>query len=549
VAFDLDVKSLLGIGKIEVIATSGSFKATDIIEIDIRNPNPPVTRIQEGLLEAGKQWNVNVTPVGMQGTNTATLEISSMPPINLGQRLKYLMQYPYGCIEQTTSSVFPQLYVDQVKVLTEGERALIQTNVRAGIDRLKSFQQRDGGFAYWPGAEDADSWGTTYAGHFLVEAETKGYFVPNEMIRRWKKYQRNKAQAWRKNQEYSSSELIQAYRLYSLALAGDPELGAMNKLREQGNMPATAAWMLAAAYAKAGQEEAARKLMANLPTSVKAYQEMAYSYGSDLRDKAIMLETLLLLNDRTKGFELLKEISASLSNPNYWMSTQTAAWCLKSAGAFASSEKRGDLKFTYTYNGKEVTASTELPIAQVQVPVDGIKSNALKVESESKGALFARLITEGTPARGNEQEEANNLGVSIAYTDTDGNAIDPVRLQQGAEFIASVTVSHPGTRGAYKNMALNQIFPSGWEINNLRLDDAESRLGGDKPTYQDIRDDRVYTYFDLGAGQRKTFQVMLTASYAGTYYLPGVSCEAMYDRSIYARKKGQVVEVVKEAVE
>jgi uncharacterized protein YfaS (alpha-2-macroglobulin family) len=441
------------------------------------------------------------------------------------------------------------LYLDQVKVLTEGERNLTQSNVRAGIERLKSFQQRDGGFSYWPGAENADSWATTYAGHFLVEASAKGYFVPNEMIKRWKKFQRNKAQDWRKSQEYYSSELIQAYRLYSLALAGDPELGAMNKLRELGNLPPTAAWMLAAAYAKAGQEEAAKKLMTNLPTTIKPYQEMAYSYGSDIRDKAIILETLLLMNERTKGFELLKDISAALSNPNHWMSTQSVAWCLKSAGAFASSEKRGELKFTYTYNGKEVEASTELPVAQVQIDVDGVKANALKVESESKGTLFVRLITEGTPARGDEQEEANNLTIGVTYADTDGNAIDPGQLQQGTEFIATVTVSNPGTRGAYKNMAINQIFPSGWEINNLRLDDAESRLGGDKPTYQDIRDDRVYTYFDLSAGQKKTFQVMLTASYAGTYYLPAVSCEAMYDRTVYARKKGQVVEVVKQVAE
>jgi alpha-2-macroglobulin len=543
--FDLAVKSLLGVGKVEVTATSGSFKATDVIEIDIRNPNPPVTRVQEGLLEASKDWSVAVKPVGMTGTNAATLEISSLPPINLGQRLKYLLQYPYGCIEQTTSTVFPQLYLDQVKVVSKEEQALIQSNVRAGIERLRSFQQRDGGFSYWPGSENADSWGSTYAGHFLVEAESKGYFVPNEMIKRWKKFQRNKAQDWRKNKEYSSSELIQAYRLYTLALAGDAELGAMNKLREQGNLPTTASWMLAAAYAKAGQEEAAKKIMTNLPTAVKPYQEMGYSYGSDLRDKAIILETLLLLGDKTKGFELLKDISAALSNSQYWMSTQTVAWCLKSAAGFASVDKQGELKFSYSYNGKEVEASTELPIAQVALDVDGVKSGNLKVTSESKGTLFIRLISEGTPARGEEKEEANNLHLAVTYADTDGNPIDPGQLTQGTEFIATVSIANPGTRGIYKNLALNQIFPSGWEINNLRLDGAEKRLTGDQPTYQDIRDDRVYTYFDLNAGQRKTFQVLLTATYAGMYYLPAVSCEAMYDRTVYARTKGQVVEVIK----
>jgi uncharacterized protein YfaS (alpha-2-macroglobulin family) len=545
VSFDMNVKSMLGAAKIEVIASSGKFKSSDIIEIEIRNANPIVSRAQEMIVEAGKTWAGNVVPVGMAGTNTATLEVSTLPPINLGQRLKYLLQYPYGCIEQTTSSVFPQLYLDQVKMLSEAEKNMIQTNVRAGIARLKSFQQRDGGFSYWPGMEDSDSWGTTYAGHFLVEAEAKGYFIPNDMIRKWKKYQKSKAQSWRRNQEYSSSELIQAYRLYSLALAGEAEMGAMNRLREQGSLPLTASWMLASAYAKAGQPEAAKKLMANLSVNIKPYQELGYSYGSDLRDKAIILETLILLNEKTKGFEILKDISTSLSNSNYWMSTQTVAWCLKSAGAFASAEKRGDLKFSYTYNGENIDAETELPVAEIKLPVDGIRNGNLKFVSSSSGTLFVRLITEGAPARGNEQEESNNLNMSVSYTDTDGNVVDPGKLNQGDEIIASVSVQNTGVRGEYKNLALNQIFPSGWEINNLRLDDAESRLQTDKPTYQDIRDDRVYTYFDLAPGQRKTFKVLLTASYAGTFYLPAVSCEAMYDHTIYARKKGFEVEVIK----
>ncbi|MEI9917857.1 MAG: hypothetical protein WDO14_03530 [Bacteroidota bacterium] len=206
--------------------------------------------------------------------------------------MKYLIQYPYGCIEQTTSSVFPQLYLDLVKEQTETEKARIQRNVKAGIERLKLFQRGDGGFAYWPGNPDADTWGSTYAGHFLVEAEKKGYFVPNDMIRKWKKFQKNKATAWRKHHEQYSSELIQAYRLYTLALAGEADLGSRNRLREQGNLPALAVWMLASAYVKAGQPEAAKALVAKLPLIVKPYTEMAYSYGSDMRDEAIILETL-----------------------------------------------------------------------------------------------------------------------------------------------------------------------------------------------------------------------------------------------------------------
>jgi alpha-2-macroglobulin len=159
--------------------------------------------------------------------------------------------------------------------------------------------------------------------------------------------------------------------------------------------------------------------------------------------------------------------------------------------------------------------------------------------------LFTRLILEGTPARGAEEDAQSNLTVSVRYTDPDGKDLDVTRLEQGTEFLADVTVAHNGTRSSFENLALSQVFPSGWEINNLRITDDEGQVANSDFQYQDIRDDRVYTYFDLYSGQHKTFRVMLTASYAGSFYLPAVSCEAMYDKSIYARKKGQVVEVVK----
>lgn len=544
--FDLAVKAEAGIAKVEVTASSGKYTATDVIEIDVRNPNLPVTKVTDALLEAGKTWTAEAVPFGISGTNAAILEVSNLPPINLGSRLRHLIQYPYGCIEQTTSSVLPQLYLDQVKVLTDFEKKNIQRNVTAAIEKLKSFVQRDGGFGYWPGtAENSDPWGTTYAGHFLIEAEAKGYYVPADMIKRWKKYQKNKALEWRRNDKYYNSDLMQAYRLYTLALSGSPEIGAMNRLREQGNLTTMAAWMLAASYAKAGQPEAANKLIGNLSTTVKAYRELGYSYGSDLRDKALILETLVMLGEKTKSFELLKEISRNLSDYGYWMSTQEIAFCLKAVGSFAGLEKRGDLKFSYTIAGKTVEASTELPIAQIQVPISGLKKESIKVVSESKGSLFTRLIMEGTPARGTETDEEKNLSLSIRYTDPDGNGIDVTKLEQGTEFIAQVTVTHLGVRSWFENLALNQVFPSGWEINNLRLTGDEEFAKSSPFNYQDIRDDRVYTFFNLYANEKRTFKVMLTASYAGTYYLPAISCEAMYDRSIYARKKGQVVEVVK----
>ncbi|MGC1244010.1 MAG: MG2 domain-containing protein [Chryseosolibacter sp.] len=547
IEFELGVRSETGVAKVEVIATSGNLKSVDVIEIQVRNPNLPVTRVEEFLLEEKKDLATSIHPFGMAGTNTAILEVSSLPPINLGSRMRYLLQYPHGCIEQVTSSVFPQLYLSQVRALTEAEQAVIQENVKAGIEQLKSFVQPDGGFVYWPGlSESSDSWGTSYAGHFLIEAEARGYYVPADLLQRWKGFQRNRATEWRSNKSYVNSQLIQAYRLYTLALAGSPELGAMNRLREESDLIPSAAWMLASAFVISGQTEASRKLIQDLPLSVKPYREMDYTYGSALRDKALIIETLVLLDDKVRAFEVLREISTALGDQGNWMSTQETAMCLRAVGAFASGYKRGDLNFTYRVGkDKTVSATTGLPYAQIEIPVKGVNAYPLEVVNKSAGVLFTRLITTGTPARGEETDDANELALTIRYTDPQGNLIDPSRMEQGTEFVAEVTVTHPGVRGPYENLALSQVFPPGWEISNLRLDEAEEILQTSPFRYQDIRDDRVFTYFNLAPREEKTFRVLVTATYAGTFYLPAVSCEAMYDGSVYARKKGRTVVVEK----
>jgi uncharacterized protein YfaS (alpha-2-macroglobulin family) len=543
--FDLDVKPEVGVGKVTVTASSGTFTGADEIEINVRNPNPPITQVRDQIVEAGKYWEPEILPIGMNGTNGATLEVSTIPPINLGYRLKYLIEYPHGCIEQTTSSVFPQLYLDVVRPLTDREKTNIKNNITKGIERIKLFVTSDGGFGYWPGNNDSDAWGSTYAGHFLLEAEAKGYYVPGEMIKRWKKYQKNRANEWRNNNQYNYWDYVQAYRLYTLALAGAPELPAMNRLRESKNLTVQAGWMLAATYAKAGQPEVAKKIIAQLTTDIKPYQEMGYSYGSDIRDKAMIMETFALLDERPKALNILKDLSKALSNQGYWMSTQTTAFCLKAIGSFMGSEKRGELKFSYSFGGKDINASTDLPMAQATLPITNMKPGKLKFTNQSGGVLYVRVLLTGTPAAGLEKDESNELFVATSYTDSKGIAIDPARLEQGTEFFAKVTVKHMGYRSEYRNMALTQIFPSGWEIDNARLTGDENLDNFDRGDYQDIRDDRAYTYFSLYSGQTRTFTVRLTASYAGQFYLPAVNCEAMYDNTIYGRTKGMRVEVVK----
>jgi uncharacterized protein YfaS (alpha-2-macroglobulin family) len=123
--------------------------------------------------------------------------------------------------------------------------------------------------------------------------------------------------------------------------------------------------------------------------------------------------------------------------------------------------------------------------------------------------------------------------------------IDPKSILQGTDFKMEVTITNPGLLGNYEQMALTQNIPSGWEIHNTRMDENNALVANySQPRYQDIRDDRVHSYFSLGNKQKVTYCLILNASYAGKYYLPAISCEAMYDGRIFARSTGTWVEVV-----
>jgi len=265
--FYAKVSNATGIGNVKIIATSGNEKSIYQTEIDVRNPNPYTTQITETVLQPGQSWNSTVTMIGDMQNSKATLEISSIPAIDLQKRLTYLITYPHGCIEQTTSSVFPQLVLNQLMDLTDRQKAEIDRNIKAALQKFSNFQQSDGGFSYWPNESNSNEWGSNYAGHFLLIASSKGYTVSQNMLQEWKQYERNKALAWNvTSAPRYGTDLVQAYRLYLLALANTPEPGAMNRLKEWKFLTPEAKWRLAAAYQLVGQSNVALQLIRGLPT-------------------------------------------------------------------------------------------------------------------------------------------------------------------------------------------------------------------------------------------------------------------------------------------
>lgn len=545
--YDVKIKNEIGIGKVKVSVSSGNEKATDETEIDVRNPNPVITNIQQTTLAPGQVWNTTASPIGIPALSNSVIEISSIPSMDLQKRLSYLIEYPYGCIEQTTSAAFPQLVLNQLTELTDYQKAQVDKNCKAAISRIQNFQRTDGGFSYWPGTGESDDWGTSYAGHFLLEAVNNGYFVSDNILQQWKNHQKGKANNWvPSTTNFYGGDLAQAYRLYTLALAKSAELGAMNRLKEFKYLSAEAKWRLAAAYKLAGQDNTALDLISGLSIDFPQRYMPGFTFGSQLRDQAMVLETLTLLNKRDKAMQLLTTVAARLSEDS-WYSTQTTAYSLIAIAKYCGKNSSGaNIIASSSIAGKKSDLNSKSYLQQIQVPVT---TGTVPVAISNKGnnTLYLKLISRGQPLTGDSTKPVNNASVllmNVEYLSQNKQPINISTLAQGTDFIAKVTIKNTGKRGAYTQMALTQVFASGWEILNPRMLDADAAYKSSTMTYQDSRDDRVNTYFNIRENEVLTYYVQLNATYPGRYFLPPTICQAMYDNTITASTAGRWVEVI-----
>ena len=550
--FTLKTGSKTGKATIHLTASGNGQQTKETIEIEVRNPNPVVTLRNSQWIEAGQEAELSYTLAGSSSANNQVqLEVSRIPSVDISRRFDFLYNYQHHCTEQLTSKALPLLFVSQFKAVDEQEAEKIKTNVQEAIRQIYARQLPNGGFVYWPGNAVADEWITSYTGMFLTLAQEKGYAVHPNVLNKWKRFQRAAAQNWRMPQEASNwqiwqSELQQAFRLYTLALAGAPEYGAMNRMKEQPGLSIQAKWRLAAAYALTGKMKPAGELVYNAETTVIPYSSMNLIYGSSDRDEAMILETLILMKRDRDALQQAKKVSQNLAQEN-WFSTQSTAFALMAMGRLAE-QLSGTLDFTWNWNGKQQPAVKSAKAVFEKEIATSPKSGTVSVKNKGKGALSVDLITRTQLLNDTLPAIADNIRLDVKYTDMAGSPISVEDIRQGTDFMSAVTLSNISGTSDYSNLALTHIIPSGWEIYNERMivpeasssnsneaNTSESSAG--KYTYKDIRDDRVLTYFDLRRGESKTFTVRLQATYAGNFILPAIQCEAMYDAAVQARTK------------
>ena len=548
VFFTLKTGSKTGKATIHLTANGGGQQTKETIEIDVRNPNPVVTLRNSQWIEAGQSKELSYNLSSSSANNQIKLEVSRIPSVDISRRFDFLYNYQHHCTEQLTSKALPLLFVAQFKTIDKTEAEKIKTNVQEAIRQIYGRQLPNGGFVYWPGNAVADEWISSYAGMFLTLAQEKGYAVHANVLNKWKRFQRAAAQNWRMPQEASGwqqwqSELQQAFRLYTLALAGVPEYGAMNRMKEQTGLSIQAKWRLAAAYALTGKMKPAEELVYNVETTVNPYSSMNQIYGSSDRDEAMILETLILMNRERDALQQAKVVSKNLSQED-WFSTQSTAFALMAMGRLAE-KLSGTLDFVWSWNDKQQPAVKSAKAVFEKEIATTPKSGTVSVKNQGKGALSVDLITRTQLLNDTLPAISDNLRMDIRYANLNGTPLSVNDIIQGTDFMAITSISNISGTSDYTNLALTHIIPSGWEIYNERMVAPETEnVAADgsgqsvsKYSYQDIRDDRVLTYFNLRRGETKVFTVRLQATYAGNFILPAVQCEAMYDVNVQARSK------------
>ena len=549
ISFDVTIPNAIGVGKVEVKATSGAFTATSSIDIDVRPASAKISKTVETLIPPKSEKNISFHVFGMPGTQSAKLVIRKGINLSFEPWVRHLARYPHGCIEQTVSSIFPQIMLQNVGAIDEGDKMVFRQHYDAAIQKLRYMQTASGGFSYWPGGNVVNSWGTTYALDFLLEANQQGYDVPGDMLSRVVAYQYNRADEWTipsttNNRTYDkSASYDQAYRLLTLARAQKPNYAALNRLRLVPQLPSATKWLLGYALLLVGEQSSADKILKEATTTVDDYQELSGTFGSALRDQAMMLRVLVAQGKKLLAKRVADEMTKKLNEKGlYGASTQEIAQCLIGFSRFmgALDHPGKPISFDVELSDDQILKNQTIDQKPITIPLKkkAMERQSATIRNNGDAGLFASVVLSGIPVQDESPAEAQDLTMRVTYTLEDGTPVDPSKLSKGTDFIAQYNIKHNGQRMDYENLALTIIFPSGWELFNHRLNTTFAFDAGSSYDYQDLRDDRAYTYFNLKRGKSKVFRFKLNASYAGKYWAPGAFCEAMYAPSIRAKSKG-----------
>lgn len=527
-----------GTASVSVDASSPAGSGSDAQAFEVRHPGAPVSRGSVMAATDSLGWILPLQPWGVAGTRTTRLEISTSGLIGMEDRIDDLIEYPHGCLEQTLSGLVPQIFLRAlVPWSPEPKLKKADANVRAGLERLRRFQTASGAFSLWPGEGEAYPWGTLWALRGMLAAREAGFEVPAGVFDPALAWVAEKANGFRPGSEARRGDTLQQVsRLDILAMAGKPDLAAMNRLREAplGDLER---WTLAAAYASAGRADVARSLSARAGTEVTNERMMLHNLNSPVRDRALMAEAMARAQARSKSAELIRGVRHDMRDASRWYSTQELGTALWALARLQKAPPKNVFNARWRVDQGPWHALRVSGNASTAIPSD--VAGTLEVRIDGQIGAEAYLSSRAVPDAGEPIPPPNGLELDVAYEGADGQRIDPSSIAQGEDFRVIATVRNVSGRGL-PNIALTQVFPGGWEIRNDAIEGGETEAPAPEhprwnepvaPRRTELRDDRAVHYLELPAGSVARMVVGIRAAYAGSYVRPGAHVEALYDAS------------------
>ena len=536
VSFTLAAPQVIGsaVAEITVAAAGGTY--TERVEMTVRPAAGLVPLSGGGVVQADKTATVDFAlPQLIPSTRRARLIVSRSPAAQLGRPLSFLLDYPHGCLEQTVSRAFPQLYyTDLVRELSSslsGGPNLSVYYVREAIAKLQSMQRPDGGLSMWPGSgDDSYSWGSVYAAHFLHEAQRAGYDVAPSVQQRLDDYLTAIASKheleklwWGDNSVGTLTRREIPYALYVLALRGKPQTARMNFYKSRPELlTPDSRYLLAAAYALSGDPAAAGYV---LPQALGKLSraESGGSLGSPIRDRALALLMLQEVNAQHGQIPALARELSRQVNDSRWLSTQEAAWAFLALGKVARAST--DARATVSAAGQELG---ELPSrGELNLSKD-LAGRSVQIAA-SRGPIYYFWQAVGIGATNAVDEQDNGLRVRRAVYDRSGNLVMGGRYAQGDLLVVKLSVEALGI-DRLENVVVSDLLPAGWEVENPRIREVPGMawVKADSPRHTDLRDDRVNFYADLSGGKVYEFAYVVRCVTQGTYQQGAATADAMY---------------------
>lgn len=511
---------------------SGKYKHESIVNIPVRALQPLQLVSQRQVVEPGAKSVFSIEQDGLKNTETSRIVFSRPGFFDYNKHFKYLVRYPYGCLEQTTSAIFPQLFLSSLIDENACAQLLgnIDINIERGLKKMSEHQLYSGGFGYWRGNTDVNLWTSVYATHFLVEASERGYHIPAAMLGKAVSYL-NKNGLSGINTEDDGLLKIQVYQLYVLARAGDPQISKMNTLRQNSfnQLDNTDRWLLAGAYQAAGQSDTAQLIAKDAGNDVNTQtRNYRRNYGSVERDRSIILAIASELGKDTIARKLYDNLTACLNGDRYY-STQSRAFMLWALASYAGHHPEmfsSDPVLGYVLeNGQK--KSFDIVGNDWNYELSGSENIEVFLTESSAPAEFT-LLYDRIPAKAVPEITNDSFTLQRKLTDIDGKTVDITTLEQGDSYTLHITVTRKEMVNI-SNLALTQILPSGWEIVNERLTGNNSAERN--ADYVDIRDDRIMWFFDYPnsySKNTKVYTVKIRAVTAGEFEMPPTMLEAMY---------------------